>query len=222
MISEIPTRELWGRKFNIAQQGLDENQVIEFIDMLIQQRDTLLEQVNSLLSYIRLSKSMVGREEKLTSSSKQLDENETVKIVAEVVQDIQAEMKTTEPEPVTQPVSPEATKAAETGKEDNTFYQGEVELAIQPSINAVELFKFQRMLLDSFQLKILGTNGSPSKGAIVIVLLNEPQPLLQALNQMTQVKEAVEDLSASAEIKGTTPLFKNNQGKRIQITLNKG
>ena len=117
-MSESPIRELWGREFNIGQQGLDEQQVIDFVDALIQQRDTLLEQVNSLLSYIRLSKSMSAKDERLLSNSKHPDENEAAKIEAEVVQDIQAEMKPTEPEAIIQPISTEAIKNA--GKRTNS------------------------------------------------------------------------------------------------------
>jgi len=217
-MSQDKVRELWGKKFKVVKEGLDEKQVVDFINELIQQRGTLLEQINSLLSYIRLSKNMVGKQDGPTGSSGQQAEGKADSILTEVRQDTKPELKTTEPEQVTLPV-PEATKAG-AGKKEPTLYQGEVELAILPPSDATGLIQFQRTLRDSFQLKIVRTDGSPSKGSLITVLLNEPQPLLQGLKQVPKVKEAVEEIDTSAQAKETLPsLFKNNQGRRIWVTL---
>jgi len=219
-MSHGKVRELRGRKFDVVQQGLDEGQVAEFIDELIQQRDTLLEQINSLLSYIRFSKSMVGKQDEPIGSSGQQVENRATGTVTEMDQDIQPAVETIEIEQAT-PVLPEATKAAEAGKkEEPALYQGELELAILPPVDEAGLLQFGRRLRNSFQLKILSTDGSPSKGSLIAVLLSEPQPLLQGLKQIPEVKEAVEELDTSAQVKGTLPsLFKNKQGERIWVTL---
>ena len=103
-------RELWGRKFDVVEEGLDESQVTEFVDVLIQQRDTLLEQINSLLSYIRFSKSTVREEDEPIGSSGQQVENRAAGIITEADQDIQPAVGTTELEQATQPVLPIADK----------------------------------------------------------------------------------------------------------------
>lgn len=219
-MSHGKVKELGGRKFDIVQQGLDEGQVAEFIDELMRQRDTLLEQINSLLSYIRLSKSMVEKENEPIGSFGQQAENWPTGTVTEVDQNIQPAVETTELEQATIPVLPEATKAVEANKEEPALYQGELELAILPPVNEAGLLQFERSLRNSFQLKILSTDGSPSKGSLITVLLSEPQPLLQGLKQIPGVKEAVEELDASAQVKETlSSLLKNKQGKGIWVTL---
>jgi hypothetical protein len=140
----------------------------------------------------------------------------------EAGQDTQPKVETTKPEQVTQPVLPEATKATQAGKEAPTLYQGELELAILPPISAAELLQFERKLRNSLQLKILSTDGSPSKGSLITVMLNEQQPLLQRLKQMPEVKEAVEELDIATQANGILSPFENNGGKRICVTLGKG
>jgi len=232
-ISNGKVRELRGRKFDVVEQGLDEEQVAEFIDELIQQRDTLLEQINSLLSYIRLSKSMPRKEDKPVSSSGQQTENRAPGTVTEVGRDTQPEVKTspvgqgiqpeveaTEPEQVMQPLLPDTSKLVEAHKEEPAFYQGELELVILPPVSEAGLLQFERRLRNSFQLKILSTDGSSSKGSLITVQLSEPQPFLQGLKQIPEVKEAAEELDAPAPVKETlSSLFKNKQGKRIWVTL---
>ena len=60
-MSNNEARELWGRKFSVVEEGLDEGEITEFLGELIQQRDTLLEQINSLLSTSGFTKLWVGR-----------------------------------------------------------------------------------------------------------------------------------------------------------------
>jgi len=126
----------------------------------------------------------------------------------------------TELEQVTQSVLPEAIKATEEGKEDLDLYQGELQLAILPPIDEAGLLQFERRLRDSFGLQLLSIDGSPSKGCLILVLLNEPQPLLQGLKQMSEVKEVAEELDTSAQVEEVLPsLFKNKRGRRIWVTL---
>ncbi len=217
-MSDSNGRELWGRKFDVAEEGLDEGQVTEFVDELIQERDTLLEQRDSLLSYVRLSKKIVGMENEQTGSSRQQAENMAARTVTEVGQGIQPKVETTELEQTT-PVLPEATEIAGAGKEETALYQGEVELAILPPVDAAQLLQFERSLRNSFELEILSTDGSPSKGSLIIALLTEPQPLLRGLKQMPEVEE----LDTSAQAEGILPSrFRNKPGRRIWVTLNKG
>ena len=102
MMKDSRIKELWGTKFDLVEEGLDEDQVTEFVDELIKERDTLLEQRDSLLSYVRLSKKIVGMtgdvaykvEPEVAQDIQQ--ESGASGIVAEVEQGIQPEIKTTE------------------------------------------------------------------------------------------------------------------------------
>ncbi len=273
-MSDREIRVLGGKKFDVVEQGLDEGQVAEFFSELVRQRDTLLEQINSLLSYIRVSKDMVGKGDEPAGSSGQQAEDGLAEIAIEAEQGIQPAMETaeleqmaqtalseastameavkedpalyqgeqaedrpagiaieaeqgihpametTEIEQMAQTALPEASTAMEAVKEDPALYQGELELAVLPPVNAVGLLQFERKLRNSFQLKILSTDGSPSKGGLITVLVSEPQPLLQNLKQIPEVNEVGEELDISAQEKGIPPLFKNKQGKRIWVTLN--
>ena len=108
------------------------------------------------------------------------------------------------------------------GGEKPALYQGEIGLEIQPPIDALELIEFERRLKDSFQLKILSIDGSPSKGCLIMVLLAEPQSLIQGLNQMDGVEKAEEQPAGSSHMKGN--LFgnvKGKEGKRILLILDK-
>lgn len=220
-MSNNEVRELCGRKFSVVEEGLDEGEITEFLGELVQQRDTLLEQINSLLSYIRLHKLMGGKKDKLTDNSEPQAGNLATKTVTEAKKDVHPVMETAEPEQVTQPVPPEANKAINAGEEEKPpLYQGELELAILPPVDATGLLQFERKLRDSFQLQILRTAGSPSKGSLITVLLSEPQPLLKGLKQIPEVKDAAEELDTSAQAEGTSSLFNSKQGKKIWVTLN--
>lgn len=276
-MSNNEVRELCGRKFSVVEEGLDEGEIAEFLGELIQQRDTLLEQINSLLSYIRLHKLMSGKKDKLTDNSEPQAGNLATKTVTEAKKDAQPVMETAEPEQATQPVPPEASKAINIGEEEESplyqkehavnwpvgtatgtdqnihpaaetaepeqvtqpvppeankainageeeeppLYQGELELAILPPVDATGLLQFERKLRDSFQLQILRTAGSPSKGSLITVLLSKPQPLLKGLKQIPEVKDATEELDTSAQAEGTpSSLFNSKQGKKIWVTLN--
>lgn len=238
MMKDNRIKELWGTKFNLVEEGLDEDQVTEFVDELIKERDTLLEQRDSLLSYVRLSKKIVGMESEQRKGSRQetgdvshkvesevaqdiQQESRASEIVAEVKQGIQPEIKTTELAQEAQSVLPSVVETAEVG-EKPVLYQGEIGLEIQPPIDALELIEFERRLKDSFQLKILSIDGSPSKGCLIIVLLAEPQSLIQGLNQMDGVEKAEEQPAGSSRIKGN--LFgnvKGKEGKRILLILDR-
>jgi len=223
-MSKSRVKELGGRKFDVVEEGLDEGQVAEFIDKLIQQRDALLNQINSLLSYIRLSKSMVGEEDEPMGSSGQQAENRAAGTVTEVDQNMQPALEITELEQATQSVLSETIKAMEKGKKGETeLYQGELELAILPPVDAAGLLQFGRRLQDSFELKIVSTDGSPSKGSLITVRLNEPQPLLQGLKQLPEVKEAAEELDISSQVSGIlSSHLRDKQGRRIWVTLSTG
>lgn len=63
--------ELWGRQFNIAKKGLDETQVVPFVDELISQRDRLIQQEEHLTSLTKLAEKTVTEADKLAKEIKE-------------------------------------------------------------------------------------------------------------------------------------------------------
>ena len=216
-MSQNKVKNLWGRKFHIVKEGLDENQIADFVDEIMEQRDTLLAERKSLLAYIRPYKSAVDKQE---GSPGQQTENTATGIMTEVVPDTQPQMEATELDQTMPPALPEVAEA-ETGQEEFTHYQGEVELAILPPVDAMKLLQFERNLVNSFDLKLVSIDGAQSKGVLITVLLNEPQPLLRALRQMPEVEEAKDGQTPiPSQISEVPPWrFRSNQGERIWVTL---
>jgi hypothetical protein len=225
MSNDNKVRELWGTKFDVVKEGLAETQVVDFVDEIIRQQRALQEERDSLLACLRLIKGVIKHSEKLSSSDGQQAKSMTAEAVTEVEQDTQFEVKAIESDQVAPPAPPEATAAAETvsaSEKELVLYQGELELAIPPPVDAAELLQFERGLQNFLPLKILGTDGEPSKGCLIIIFLSEPQPLVHSLKQIPEVKDIVEDLDIPSEVKGTLiPRFKNKHRKRIWVTIGK-
>jgi len=221
MISRV--KKLWGREFDLAEEGLAESQVVDFVDELIQQRDACLEENKSLLSCIKLIKEVIRQVERLPSSGGRQAKSKVARTATKVEQDTQSEVGAIELEQAAPSVSLETARVDETiGEKEMALYQGELELAIPPPIDAAELLQFERELRNSFPLRILGTEGSPSKGSLIIVFLGEPQPLVHSLKQIPEVKDAAEELDIPSEVKGMLmPRFKNGHRKRIWLTIGK-
>jgi len=62
--------ELWGREFNLAKNGLDEAQVVSFINELISQRDTLVQREEHLSSLTKLAEKLVTEADNLAEEIK--------------------------------------------------------------------------------------------------------------------------------------------------------
>lgn len=63
--------ELWGRKFNIAKEGLDEAQVAPFVNDLISERDMLVQRVERCSSLTKLAEKTVAEADKLAEELKE-------------------------------------------------------------------------------------------------------------------------------------------------------
>jgi len=216
-------KKLWGREFDLVEEGLAESQVVDFVEELIWQRDACLEEKKSLLSCLKLIKEVIRQVERLPGSSGRQAKNVAARAATKMEQDTQSEVGAIELEQAAPPASSETARVDETiGEKEMALYQGELELAIPPPIDAAELLQFERKLRNSFPLRILGTEGSPSKGSLIIVFLGEPQPLVHSLKQIPEVKDAAEELDIPSKVKGMLmPRFKNGHRKRIWLTIGK-
>jgi len=78
--------ELWGREFNLAKNGLDETQIVSFVNELMSERDQLIQQAEHLAALTKLAEKTVVEADKLAEEIKQetaeQTEAETTAIIA--------------------------------------------------------------------------------------------------------------------------------------------
>lgn len=63
--------ELWGREFNLARNGLDEEQVVSFVNELIGERDLLIQRVEHLSALTKLAEKTVVEADRLAGEIKE-------------------------------------------------------------------------------------------------------------------------------------------------------
>ena len=99
-------------------------------------------------------------------------------------------------------------------KESPTLYEGQIELVIAPPADFARLRELERHLHEFPQVKTLLTGGSWARGNTLIVFLEEPIPLVDALRNMPDVAE-VKVLSQSKHSPRKTILIipKNEQAQ---------
>jgi len=78
--------ELWGREFNLAKNGLDEAQIVSFVNELMSERDQLMRQAEHLTALTKLAEKTVVEADKLaeeiTKETAEQTEAETTAIIA--------------------------------------------------------------------------------------------------------------------------------------------
>ena len=62
--------ELWGREFNLAKNGLDETQIVSFVNELMNERDQLMRQAEHLATLTKLAEKTVVEADKLAEEIK--------------------------------------------------------------------------------------------------------------------------------------------------------
>ena len=96
-------------------------------------------------------------------------------------------------------------QAKETAKRENKksaeLYTGTVKLAITPPVDLGQLKKLEESLSPLKDLRVLLVGGSTTEGNEIIVLIENPIPLLDILSEMSPVAQVTK------------------KGKTIQITL---
>ena len=63
--------ELWGQDFNRAKDGLDEEQIVSFVNEIISERDTLLKRQEHLSSLTKLAERTVSEADNLAKRVKE-------------------------------------------------------------------------------------------------------------------------------------------------------
>lgn len=76
-----------------------------------------------------------------------------------------------------------------TPQDDFPLVDGEVEIAMAPPVDAVQLIRFQRNLRHVPRLNVSSTSGSPNGWTVITVLIAEPRPLISLLRGMPEVEK---------------------------------
>lgn len=126
----------------------------------------------------------------------EIPDTEPPQTTAEVAPRIGVEAAASEAEPVpTDEIS--TTESAN----EPRVYTGEVELVINPPINASRVTELYSHLQTLSELKVVRTSGSWDRGTVVTVSLERPLALVEALSELSSL-EVTPATSGSAGIKG--------------------
>ena len=126
-------------------------------------------------------------------------------------------------EPAKEKTGPEM--KAEVGNQ-TAIYQGQVELAIMPPIDFIQLERLRISLQSLKNIRILSTEGSTDGRTAISILLNRPSPLITDLIRIEEVEEALGEETLDSHplgesLKKTLPPgpSKRNNRRRVLLVL---
>ncbi len=217
------TRLLWGREFRLVEEGLDVEQVVSFVNELMN-REQKAPEISA------------PGETPITSepeSKMQTMEKEAISIVTQDVAGARKESEISEEAMEAQTetnahqdggtaAAPGETATPATEQIDQTLYTGEVELAIESSLSLKQVTRLYNRLQTIPELRVLSTVGSAG-GIYITVVLDQPVPLISAIvSKVPELSAVPEPPSArSLESKGYLPMLGKRKGvvTRINLTL---
>jgi hypothetical protein len=234
-------KQLWGKDFNVVKEGLDEGQIISFVNELMLQGTG----AGSARSIIRTAvKSAEDIIENIKTRARAEAEEEASRIIARArkaagveagsktvleqeVEDILAVADGAVAEPASLPeeevaagpmeVPEDETAETETGRPKqgkNSHYVGEVELAIGVPVDPNVVAKLYNYLQTTPEIKFLRTSGSWNRGTEITVALDKPIQLLSVLSERIPEAEVTpEPKAADGQARG------KNGVKRVSIAL---
>jgi hypothetical protein len=226
-------RQLWGKDFNIVKDGLDEGQVISFVNELMIQGTG----AGSARSIIRTAvKSAEDIIENIKTRARAEAEEEASRIIArgQISAQVKAGSQTVLEQEVggilaaasppeeavvagSMEVSGDEAWEIEAGLSkpgDNSQYVGEVELVLGIPVNPNMMAKLYNYLQTTPEIKFLRTSGSWNRGSEITIVLDKPIQLVNVLSESIPEAEVKPELTAaSGQIKGKKKL------RRISIAL---
>ncbi|MFC2067287.1 hypothetical protein ACFLUO_09650 [Chloroflexota bacterium] len=173
---KLETKQLWGRVFNIVENGLDEEQVVSFVNELIKKYEV---------------PSVVTPESSTTMSSS-LNHEATDSVEVEAIAQFQEETIINQPLDMgakgflEQPLEEER-REAETAQTtpseqyDKTLYNGEVQLILDVPVNMKMVSELYDSLQTTRELRILYSTGSPNRGIAINIRVEKPIPLINLI-----------------------------------------
>ncbi len=225
------TKQLWGVDFNVVENGLDEQQVVGFVNEMMRQFEA------STPSSVRsILKNAVSDAEKIAASIKTRAEveaqEEAARILAQANEKARASVKEAQVSAVGNSNSPAATaeelfnrvvgekterEAIDYGlkMDGQTMFVGEVELAIDVPVDLKMVSALYGHLQTLPELRILNTRGSATRGTVVTVVLNKPLPLIGLISARMPNIEMVPD--TEKEKSGLLSPGKKPLARRIKL-----
>jgi len=208
--------ELWGREFNLAKNGLDEAQIVSFVNELISERDQLIRRAEHLSTLTKLAEKTVVEADKLAEETKkeaaEQTRAETTAIIAkaeEQARQIIEEKRTA--------IITIATKEAEAIKASAEREAGLLmeheRKRVQPELRdmAQQLYRELLSQLESLKQQVTALEvdfehklSQPAEQASIVTMENEPSSVQvpATIQQVSKVEEKA-PLSADSQDKPT-------------------
>ena len=237
-------KQLWGKDFDIVREGLDEAQVVDFVNDLMKQQKapppdsvravlkTAIANAEQIVASVRTKAQEEAQEEaaRIISQASQktgeIKEDSTVAAeseepdqLPEEAADSDAEKEAVEKLLEQQLVEDKARRSGTepTKEESQSLYTGEVELTITKPVNPGMVTKLYNYLQTTPEIKFVRTNGSWDRGTTITVVLDKPIPLISVIS--AKVPEA----SVTPGRIGEDGFVRGKKGvRRITLSLKDG
>ena len=203
-------KQLWGKDFDIVKEGLDEAQIVDFVNGLMERQKTspsdsvravlktAIADAEQIVTSVKTKAQAEAQEEaaRIIAQASQkigeIKEDSTTAAEAEEPAQLQEEAAVPDPEKETveallrQPVPEERAKKYKTEpeptkEESQSLYTGEVELTIAKPVNPSMVTKLYNYLQTTPEIKFVRTSGSWDRGTTITVVLDKPIPLISVL-----------------------------------------
>lgn len=223
------TRKLWGVDFHVVENGLDESQVVDFVNELMRQYEA-----STPASVRSILKNAVTSAEKIAATVKARAtveaQEEAARIIAEANQKASAvkaapaaggDGATTAEELLTAIGVDKPEREIDYSQmniDGQTPFAGEIELVIDVPVDLKTVSALYSTLQTVSELRILNTRGSAARGTVITVVLNKPMPLISLISaKMPNVELIVEAPSKEGGKPGLLGQGKKPPARRIRF-----
>lgn len=208
--SDSKTSELWGRKFKIVKNGLDEAEVLSFVGGLMDEKNALASKLEHLHSLTKLAeRTVIESNRQAQNMIREAEEKANAKaasIIAEAEEKAHKMLK--------------AAEGKAELKESPTIYEGNVEVVVAPPIG-LYLMQLHKHLGNMPNIEVLNLGVSADKSITIRVSLKNPTPLRKILEDLPEV-ETTADAPQDAEVTFSTKKTGGNAPvRRIMVTTRK-
>jgi len=208
--------ELWGREFNLAKNGLDEAQIVSFVNELISERDQLIRRAEHLSTLTKLAEKTVVEADKLAEEIKketaEQTRAETTAIIAKAEEQARQIIEEKRTEIITIATKEAEAIKASAEREAGLLMEHERE-KIQPELKdmAQQLYRELLSQLESLKQQVTALEvdfehklSQPAEQASIVTMENEPSSVQvpATIQQASKVEEKA-PLSADSQDKPT-------------------
>ena len=202
-------KQLWGKDFDIVEGGLDEAQVVDFVNGLMEQQKapppdsvravlkTAIADAEQIVASVKTRAQSEAQEEadrimaQANQKAGEIKENSNMAAETEEPDQLQEEAAVADSEKdiverlLKQQLVEERAgrhKTEPTKEESQSLYTGEVELTIAKPVNPGMVTKLYNYLQTTPEIKFVRTSGSWDRGTTITVVLDKPISLISVLS----------------------------------------